>query len=198
MISVDSASQVQLSIRRAFENKLLAAKLLSEAYTNYYNSSQTWPNATLLGFESIFKNSQRLVSSRAISFNPIIKTNEQRRQWEQYAVESAPLLQAPANIYTGAAQTWKIVNGIYKRSANGTRVSDPSNPPLVPIWQITPIESNFRAIMYNLHSEPKRRIALDNLFQYNNPTMTDLIVIVQDSNLGIGQSIMIFVILISN
>ena len=57
---------------------------------------------------------------------------------------------------------------------------------LVPVWQMTPIAENFRAIMYNLHSENNRKVALDNLFKYLDATLTDLIVIVQDSSLGIG------------
>ena len=57
---------------------------------------------------------------------------------------------------------------------------------LVPVWQMTPIADNFRAIMFNLHSENNRRVALDNLFTYLDATLTDLIVIVQDSSLGIG------------
>ena len=51
---------------------------------------------------------------------------------------------------------------------------------------MTPIADNFRAIMFNLHSENNRRVALDNLFTYLDATLTDLIVIVQDSSLGIG------------
>ena len=41
--------------------------------------------------------------------------------------------------------------------------------------------------MFNLHSEPKRRNALDRLFDHKTPTMTDLLVIVQDSTLNIGE-----------
>ena len=67
---------------------------------------------------------------------------------------------------------------------------DPGNQPessnpsiLVPVWQIAPIETNQKAVMFNLHSEKNRQRSLDHMVDMKVPCLTALLQLVQDSDL---------------
>lgn len=59
-----------------------------------------------------------------------------------------------------------------------------SNPNImVPVWQIAPIETNQKAVMFNLHSEMNRQRALDHMVNVKVPCLTAILQLVQDSDL---------------
>ena len=54
---------------------------------------------------------------------------------------------------------------------------------MVPVWQISPIEENSIAVMFNLHSEKNLQRALDDTLYYKVPDLTAILQIVQESDL---------------
>ena len=54
---------------------------------------------------------------------------------------------------------------------------------MVPVWKITPIEGNSKAVMFNLHSEKNRQRALYDMLYYKVPALTAILQLVQDSDL---------------
>jgi hypothetical protein len=51
---------------------------------------------------------------------------------------------------------------------------------MVPVYQIAPIESNAKAVMFNLHVEKARVRALDDMLYYKVPALTAVLQLVQD------------------
>ena len=54
---------------------------------------------------------------------------------------------------------------------------------MVPVWQISPIEGDSKAVMFNLHSEKNCQRALDDMLYYKVPALTAILQLVQDSDL---------------
>ena len=54
---------------------------------------------------------------------------------------------------------------------------------MVPVRQITSIEGNSKAVMFNLHSDKNRQRALDDMLYYKVPVLTAILQLVQDSYL---------------
>ena len=54
---------------------------------------------------------------------------------------------------------------------------------MVPVWQISPIEGDSKAVMLNLHSEKNRQRALDDMLYHKVPALTATLQLVQDSDL---------------
>eukprot|EP00979_Chaetoceros_neogracilis_P018502 scaffold10691_cov287-Chaetoceros_neogracile.AAC.1 len=55
---------------------------------------------------------------------------------------------------------------------------------MIPVWQIYPTQNNWRAILFNLHSETKRQHALDDMMEYEVPTITSLLHLVQHDEMN--------------
>ena len=54
---------------------------------------------------------------------------------------------------------------------------------MVPVWQISPIEGNSKAVMFNLHSEKNRQRVLYDMIYYKVPDLTAILQLVQGSAL---------------
>ncbi len=120
----------------------------------------------------------------ALSFNPII-TNITRTEWEAHATESAHIMGEP-KLTNRSCDTCRIVSDGIFRKIDGKVTDDPGYSPesrypnhMVPVWQIYPTAQNWRAVMFNLHSEINRQRALDDMLEYKVPTITGLLHLVQ-------------------
>ena len=49
------------------------------------------------------------------------------------------------------------------------------NTKMVPVWKISPIEGNSKAVMFNLHSEKNRQRVLDDMIYYKVPALTAIL-----------------------
>lgn len=139
------------------------------------------------GFEAKSTYLLLLAGARAVSFNPLINGSLAKKQWEAYAKSNGHKLDS-YSLVLSTPGTWPADKGIYRKTATGAKIFDntfDSNSAYpwvkVPIWQIAPIMSNVKAVMYNLHSETFRAAALDAAIKAKQPAMTDVIQLVQDS-----------------
>mmetsp|Transcript_22587 Transcript_22587/g.45482 ORF Transcript_22587/g.45482 Transcript_22587/m.45482 type:complete len:866 (+) Transcript_22587:145-2742(+) len=195
----DSVSKVAEAFQYGIDTKHDAASTFSAIYTSIYgnivqeveNQKPVWPNATLPFFAEKAKDLLKISNGRALSFNPIITQDVNRLEWEAHATESAWLLGDKSLIVPPPDFTWPnnrtVSFGIYSRDADRNVVYDPGFAPgsihtvLVPVWQIHPIKTNEKAVMFNLHSEKNRQRALDDMLEYEVPTLTAILQLVQDS-----------------
>jgi len=157
-------------------------------------SQSIWPNATMPDFQEQAAGQLKLANGRALSFNPIITQDVNRLQWEAHAEESAWILGDESLVAPDPSLSWPnnrtVAFGIYSRDDGGNVVYDPGYAPgsryedvMVPVWQIAPIETNQKAVMFNLHGEKNRQRALDDMLQYRVPALTAILQLVQDEDL---------------
>lgn len=182
-----AVEKLKETIQHDFRIKLDAAEAFSNMYTSRYGPQDTWPNVTMPNFAEQAKGLLGVSEGIALSFNPII-TNETRAGWEAHALESAHLLGNNNHLERFCFNdvcNRIVADGIY-RKVDGEVVDDPGYSPgslypyhLVPVWQIYPSDDNWRAVMFNLHSELYRQRALDDMIQYQVPTITGLLHLVQ-------------------
>ena len=52
---------------------------------------------------------------------------------------------------------------------------------MVPVYQIAPMATNSKAVMFNLHVESARVRALDDMLKYRVPALTAVLQLVQDT-----------------
>ena len=154
-----------------------------------------WPNVTIPNFQEQTAGLLIIADGRALSYNPIITQDVNRLEWEAHATESAWILGAPQLISPPPDSTWPnnrtVSFGIYSRDPVTREVIyDPGYKPestypnvMVPVWQIAPIKTNEKAVMFNLHSEFNRMKALDHMLQYKVPALTAILQLVQDVEL---------------
>ncbi len=158
--------------------KLNIAKSISDIYTSRYGRSNQWPNVTMPDFQRIQKADLLIANAIAISFNPII-TNETRSEWEAYAVENVHILNAEELVVRQCESCRLVSDGIFRGMdpVDDSGYSPESRYPymMVPVWQICPMETNWKEVMYNLHSDNVRARALDDMLEYKVPTITGLV-----------------------
>lgn len=145
-----------------------------------------WPNATLPDFQEQADGQLKLAAGRAISFNPII-TEQNRAEFEAHATVNAHVMGAKELIERQEGSRI-VADGIFQVS-NGNRIDDPGIAPgsryektMVPVWSIAPIDTNWKAVMFNLHAEKNRQRALDDMIFYKVPTLTAILQLVQDTD----------------
>ena len=160
------------------------------------SSLTTWNyNVTIPDFQEQTAALLTIADGRALSFNPIITQNTDRIQWEAHATHSAWILGSSSLIHTPISKDseWPdnrtVSFGIYSSNAEREVIYDPGHQinstfpnVLVPVWQIAPILGNEKAVMYNLHSERNRMLALDHMMEHKVPALTALLQLVQDGN----------------
>ena len=121
-------------------------------------------------------------------FNPIID-NTTRHGWEAYASANVDLLHGPSSLKVRTSGSWIVADGIYSKTSAGVAIKNPgylanSKFPKVmtPVWQIAPIASNAKAVMYDVHTTPQSRTdVIDNIISTKKPGFTDILQLVQDS-----------------
>jgi hypothetical protein len=172
----DSVSKVADAFQYGIDTKHDTASTFSAIYTSTYGNivkkvngeEPVWPNATLPFFATMAHDLLKIANARALSFNPIITQNVNRLEWEAYATDSAWLLGNKTLVIPEENSTWPnnrtVSFGIYSRDADRNVIYDPGYAPesryedvLVPVWQIYPIKTNEKAVMFNLHSEKNRQ-----------------------------------------
>ena len=172
----DSVSKVAEAFQYGIDTKHDTTSTFSSIYTSIYGNivqevkggESIWPNATLPFFAERAKDLLKIANGRALSFNPIITQDVNRLEWEAHATESAWLLGDKSLVIPAPNTTWSdnrtVSFGIYSRDADNNVIYDPGYAPgsryedvLVPVWQIEPIKTNEKAVMFNLHSEKNRQ-----------------------------------------
>ena len=162
-----------------------------------------FPNCTILDFEQQAIDLLGLAGGRAISFNPIIEQSSNRADFEAHAqlmAETQPTAFGGAKSVSVRTNGSRIVaDGIYcvcsVDNGNRTRQDEPGRAAgrgtleaskypttMVPVYQIAPIETNAKAVMFNLHVEAARVRALDDMLTYKVPALTAVLQLVQDQD----------------
>jgi hypothetical protein len=169
----DSVVKVSEAISLDINNKLNTAMSFSAMYTSKYGAEDSWPNVTMPHFQEQARGQLAIADGIAISFNPII-TSETKAGWEAHAVESV-------NILGEEKVVERVKEGIRPNMTQDIIEASDSRYPdhMVPVWQIHPIQTNWKAVMFDLHSETNRQRALDDMLEYQVPTITGLIHLVQ-------------------
>ena len=141
------------------------------------------PNVSYSGFAALSGVELPVSKARAISWNPVV-TAQQRAGWEAWAEANDAVAAGPFAAVSGSKPMFNIHSlHIWQRAPNGSRVTAAEAAFYLPVWQIAPLntsDSNQDALMYNLHSEPARRAALEQVFASGQPCATALIQLVQD------------------
>ena len=197
----DSVAKVGTEFQRRINSTHSVAKTFSAMITSRYgNSAQAkkglpplWPNVTIPDFQEQTLGSLAIVDGRAISWNPIITQDVNRKGWEAYTADKSVSVLGDESAIINARlsnSTWpnnRISFGIYSRDVNNNVIYDPGYMPnstnpnvMVPVWQIAPIKTNEQAIMFNLHSEFNRMQALDYMIDFQTPALTAILQLVQD------------------
>eukprot|EP00978_Attheya_sp_CCMP212_P025572 scaffold82467_cov54-Attheya_sp.AAC.6 len=198
----DSVVKVAKGFQLTLDMKVLSASAFSNIYTSRFGDlvntstlASVWPNVTMPDFVNQASGLLALSKGRAISFNPIIN-NETRMSWETYAKEQATqVCNSSSQLVKRSCSTcWIVADRIFTKGMGNdslvniydtgyTSGSKKYPDTLVPVWQIAPQKTNEGAVMFNLHSEPKRQRALDDMIHYKVPTLTDILQLVQDEKL---------------
>lgn len=194
-------ARLQESIPLGLQLKGVAGQELASLFSYTFNSSNSvhpgaqFPFVTMNGFDEIVKNHILLASARSASFNPYI-TPSTRAAWESYAKNNVNLLVSSplVDTYFGPNAVWPTKQGMYMKvaTASGGKVNkndtqdttaygSPYPYAAFPVWQIAPLATNYKAVMYDLHSELYRCKALDNAIQTATPAITDVLQLVQDT-----------------
>ena len=201
-IYYDSIIKVEEAIATAINNKLKTAETFSALYTSRYHDN-IWPNVTMPmhEFNAQAAGQLEIAGGVALSFNPIIDGNN-RDEFEAHAEESASILGANELVLrscddTSGSTCRVVADGIFRKAPspsgdgsliniNDTGFSEGSRYPytMVPVWQIFPADVNWRAVMFNLHSETARQHALDDMLEYEVPTFTALLHLVQHTEMN--------------
>jgi len=183
----DIVETVEKSIDQGLKNLVYSTKTLSVMYTAVFGPQNVWPNATMNEFSDIVEGQIGITSAEAYSFNPII-TPENRAEFEAHAALNGDLLGVSqlANDYT----IYRIENGLVVDDP-GIQPNSPFPDIMTPVYQIYPTEPNWRAIMFNIHSEEQRMRALDDMLLYKVPTLTSLLHLVTHDE-GMNPSSILF------
>ncbi|KAL9190047.1 hypothetical protein ACHAXT_007258 [Thalassiosira profunda] len=196
----DSVAKVAEAFQHRIDTKHEVAKTFSAMITSRYGDvaqaavgkPPLWPNVTIPDFQEQAEGSLAIADGRALSFNPIITQDVNRLQFEAHASESAHMLglQDDDQFILDPSVNRTVSFGIYSRDSEGNIVYDPGYAPesthphvMVPVWQIAPIETNEKAVMFNLHWERNRQRALDHMIDYGVPDLTAILQLVQDAEL---------------
>lgn len=201
-IYFDSVVKVEEAIAAGIKNKLNTAETFSALYTSRYTNDD-WPNVTMPSyeFEAQAKGQLEIANGIALSFNPVIN-GKNREAFEAHAAAYADILGAEElstrSCNDTSGSTCRVVaDGIFRKapspSGDGSliNINDPGKSPesrypytMVPVWQIFPTEVNWRAVMFNLHSETNRQHALDDMLEYKVPAITALLHLVQHKEMN--------------
>ena len=185
---VDSCIIVQEQLSAKLQEMYNTGRVIGDVYKNAFPNASAWPYVTYKGFE-VLEDINPI--ARAISFNPII-TSDIRDDWESFVSLNSTfdLLEAEnleVQLKNGSDNTWPINDGIFQRDNNGNSIYSLDASIYVPVWQITPLKENFRAVNFNLFSEPNRNVALTNVINDGFPTLTAFVWLVQDSSIGVDR-----------
>jgi class 3 adenylate cyclase len=177
------AARLSDGIRFGYEKNYYIAHSISSLFEYQYND---FPKVILPGFPSIAGKHLKLSrASRAISFTPLV-FEENRLEWENFANRSYGLLDGDEGLVKVINNSWPVYKGMYDIE-NGIKVyaknyDEDTRYPLIkfPVWQTS--RGDERLTMFNMHSEATRAKALDRLVTFSFSAVTDLLVLIQDTN----------------
>ena len=112
------------------------------------------------------------------------------RDGETPTTETIPPRYALGSLIERACETCRIVaDGIFMVGGGDNTGLAPGarcNTTMVPEMQVSPIEGNSKAVMFNLHYENNCHRALDDMLYYKVPALTAIFQLVQDSDLRLS------------
>ena len=175
-----SVGLISITTNRRLNSNIVAGALSRSIFNVILDNEalNNFPNITFPGFESIMHPLSNLASSDVISYLPIV-TEGDREGWEAYAKDQ---------VKDRSSHLKEVVaGGIYLVDANGAKIRSPdysvsSKYPQIhiPIWQGINVKSNITNIMYDVHSELMRAVALDEAITNKKPSFTDIIYLIND------------------
>eukprot|EP01041_Mallomonas_annulata_P015833 gene15833-33388_t len=185
-----SSALIASRIERNLERKLQAATVIDNIFSYAVMDGYIGkpPNITLPGFDDIMMSICALSTARGISVSPLV-TQDNRHKWEAYATSHVDLLEGPSYLKQRVNGSWIVADGVYNKTNGGKLLhsnsyNSASRYPLVmmPIWQVAPMASSAKAIMYDVHSSGSRMRATDDILDTKQGRFTDIIQLVEDGN----------------
>jgi cell division protein FtsL len=162
------ATRVIESFREVFDRQLAAVDALSSSMTSYaLASGSTFPNVTVPDFEVLGANTRILSDALIVFYMPLV-SNEDRTGFEAYARDTElqfdEALASENELRERQDEAFGLSGRrvqelpplrpeIYKYGPNNTNPAQPEGAgPFLPIWQITPVFSMFKAsLMFDLN-----------------------------------------------
>jgi hypothetical protein len=165
-------------------SKVWAASALSTSILLFASQNNLdFPNVTVPGFDLFAFSIMLLGQASSISFSPLIKDELTRETWEAYAIEAKSLLALPELTYSATNAEWQgeeVEDGIFHLSRGNQDgeiypVKAQGLGPFFPQWQVAPLSSKRRQVMFDQANSTARIQALENLLEYNLPLFSDIL-----------------------
>lgn len=192
----DFSTKIIDNFYRSTSMKLWTANTIGITYTSYAASvGSSFPNVTLPDTLIRFAGARRLANATAITFAPMLKTDQDRLEWEAYAIawkiemDETPIIppigegngdidnQGDRGLHTSSSanQDREISDGIYSFNYFREKKDYPYGvAPYFPIWQISPTAKNNQSIMWNQMSHQPRRDALGRLVEVGGAQFSEV------------------------
>jgi hypothetical protein len=164
--------------------KVWAASSLSASILQYVSQNNLeFPNVTVPVFDLFATSFLLSAQGTSVSFSPIIKDELTRETWEAYANDAKSLLALPDLTYTPTNAKWQgeeVEGGIFHLSQGNQDgemypVKAQGLGPFFPHWQVAPLSSTRRRVMFDQANSTARSQALEYLLEYNLPIFSDIL-----------------------
>lgn len=162
----DFGTTVVGSFYRSTNKKVWTANSMSTMLTSYFQDTATHPNLTLADFPIFALGARELANATAITFAPILYTDEQLAEWEAFAPVADMKLSALDAFQTSDDEfqyNRTLADGLYAYGPDGDVVDYEGSAPYAPIWLISPRFNNTASRMYNQMAEEARRTAIESV-----------------------------------
>ena len=135
--------------------------------TSYFQDSAVYPNLTLADFPVFAVGARELANATAITFAPILYTDDQLAEWEAFALVADATTMSVLDVIQNPNDMFRynrtLADGLYAYGPDGNVINDTGSAPYAPIWLISPQFNNTASRMYNQMAEGARRMAIENV-----------------------------------
>jgi class 3 adenylate cyclase len=137
--------------------------------TNYVPGTSTFPFLALGDFDLAAFSTEQVDHVTRISYAPLVG-DEQRDEWEAYAMEHI------SSTNLGFESPWSTSTGIYELDeANREPVPSQRRDISSPVWQVFPVRSHGKYLMFDLMSDPVRKRAIAAMQEIKSAVPSDFL-----------------------
>ena len=169
------ADLIQASIISNFESKVKIGQDLAKEFGTRCPHSRSWPNCHYDIDEFEYLNNDKSGNLRVIGLAPFVYPDEisDFENTSKHYFQSNPAYPAGTGYSSFGFGIFGIDTSLSSsdhRYHDTTGITSYGSPyqVTVPVYSVNDLNSNFRALNYNLHSEPSRGLALDKLLDCKN------------------------------
>mmetsp|Transcript_21144 Transcript_21144/g.38798 ORF Transcript_21144/g.38798 Transcript_21144/m.38798 type:complete len:571 (+) Transcript_21144:3-1715(+) len=176
------AARAILDSADVVSRKRLSMATMSTMISETFRKESDWPNVSVVGFDRIVDMLAKTGSHTNMGFAPIVKLSEQQA-FEDFAYDYFASRQDFPNTTGINSPDWR---GVW-RIQNGTRIHDADvskeeRQLLTPIIQCCIDNPGDRVLLFNLHSEPRRRKTIDGIIDCTKKVRASVLQVKMVSN----------------